>query len=167
MTNKIQKNISIIVAIAENFAIGKNNDLLFHLPNDLKRFKEITSGHTIIMGRNTLLSLPKWPLPNRRHIVITDKPDDVFPGCETVFSIDEAIEKVKDEKEAFIIGGGMIYKQFFPIAGKLYLTLVHQPFEADTFFPEVNYAEWNEVKREDLYDEKNDFNYSYLDLERN
>jgi dihydrofolate reductase len=92
MTNKIQKNISIIVAIAENFAIGKNNDLLFHLPNDLKRFKEITSGHTIIMGRNTLLSLPKWPLPNRRHIVITDKPDDVFPGCETVFSIDEAIE---------------------------------------------------------------------------
>ncbi|WP_320110509.1 dihydrofolate reductase [Draconibacterium orientale] len=167
MTNKIQKNISIIVAIAENFAIGKNNDLLFHLPNDLKRFKEITSGHTIIMGRNTLLSLPKWPLPNRRHIVITDKPDDVFPGCETVFSIDEAIEKVKDEKEAFIIGGGMIYKQFFPVAGKLYLTLVHQPFDADTFFPEVNYAEWNEVKREDLYDEKNDFNYSYLDLERN
>ena len=166
MTDKIQKNISIIVAIAENFAIGKNNDLLFHLPNDLKRFKEITSGHTIIMGRNTLLSLPKWPLPNRRHIVITDKPDDVFPGCETVFSIDEAIEKVKDEKEAFIIGGGMIYKQFFPVAGKLYLTLVHKPFDADTYFPEVNYTEWNEIKREDLHDEKNDFDYSYLDLER-
>ncbi|WP_319272172.1 dihydrofolate reductase [uncultured Draconibacterium sp.] len=166
MTDKIQKNISIIVAIAENFAIGKNNDLLFHLPNDLKRFKEITSGHTIIMGRNTLLSLPKWPLPNRRHIVITDKQDDVFPGCETVFSIDNAIEKVKDEKEAFIIGGGMIYKQFFPVAGKLYLTLVHKPFDADTYFPEVNYTEWNEVKREDLHDEKNNFDYSYLDLER-
>lgn len=85
MTNKIQKNISIIVAIAENFAIGKNNDLLFHLPNDLKRFKEITSGHTIIMGRNTLLSLPKWPLPNRRHIVITDKPDDVFRDAKRFF----------------------------------------------------------------------------------
>ncbi|WP_319499825.1 dihydrofolate reductase [uncultured Draconibacterium sp.] len=166
MTNKIQKNISIIVAIAENFAIGKNNDLLFHLPNDLKRFKEITSGHTIIMGRNTLLSLPKWPLPNRRHIVITDKQDDVFPGCETVFSIDEAIEKVKEEKEAFIIGGGMIYKQFFPVAGKLYLTLVHKSFDADTYFPEVNYDEWEEVKREDLHDEKNNFDYSYLDLER-
>ena len=166
MTDKIQKNISIIVAIAKNFAIGKNNDLLFHLPNDLKRFKEITSGHTIIMGRNTLLSLPKWPLPNRRHIVITDKQDDVFPGCETVFSIDEAIEKVKDEKEAFIIGGGMIYKQFFPIAGKLYLTLVHKTFDADTYFPEVNYTEWDEIKREDLHDEKNDFDYSYLDLER-
>ncbi len=162
----IQKNISIIVAIAENFAIGKNNDLLFHLPNDLKHFKDITSGHTIIMGRNTLLSLPKWPLPNRRHIVITDKPDDVFPGCEIVFSIDEAIEKVKNEDEAFIIGGGMIYRQFFPVAGKLYLTLVHQPFEADVFFPEINYSEWEEISREDFYDEKNQFNYSYLNLGR-
>lgn len=162
----IQKNISIIVAIAENFAIGKNNDLLFHLPNDLKHFKEITSGHTIIMGRNTLLSLPKWPLPNRRHIIITDKKDDVFPGCEIVFSIDEAIEKVKDEQEAFIIGGGMIYKQFFPIAGKLYLTLVHKPFEADVFFPEVNYTEWDEISREDFKDENNDFEYSYLNLGR-
>ncbi len=161
-----QKNISIIVAIAENFAIGKNNDLLFHLPNDLKHFKEITSGHTIIMGRNTLLSLPKWPLPNRRHIVITDKPDDVFTGCETVFSIDEAIEKVKNENEAFVIGGGMIYRQFFPIAGKLYLTLVHQPFDADVYFPEIDYSEWNENSREDFYDEKNQFNYSYLNLER-
>lgn len=162
----IEKNISIIVAIAENFAIGKNNDLLFHLPNDLKRFKQITSGHTIIMGRNTLLSLPKWPLPNRRHIVITDKTDDVFPGCETVFSIDEAVEKIRSEEEAFVIGGGMIYRQFYPIAGKLYLTLVHKPFEADVYFPEINYQQWNEVAREDFYDEKNDFNYSYLDLER-
>lgn len=165
MTN-IEKNISIIVAIAENFAIGKNNDLLFHLPNDLKRFKAITSGHTIIMGRNTLLSLPRWPLPNRRHIVITDKKDDVFEGCETVFSIKEAIEKVKNEEEAFVIGGGMIYKQFYPIAGKLYLTLVHKPFNADVYFPEVNYSEWNELAREDFFDEKNEFEYSYLDLER-
>ena len=162
----IQKNISIIVAIAENFAIGKNNDLLFHLPNDLKHFKQITSGHTIIMGRNTLLSLPKWPLPNRRHIVLTDKKDDVFEGCETVFSIEEALEKVKNESEAFIIGGGMIYRQFFPLAGKLYLTLVHKSFDADIFFPEINYSEWNENSREDFHDEKNDFNYSYLNLER-
>ena len=162
----IQNNLSIIVAIAENFAIGKNNELLFHLPNDLKRFKAITSGHTIIMGRNTLLSLPKWPLPNRRHIVITDQQDDVFPGCETVFSIDQAMEKVKGEKEAFIIGGGMIYKQFYPLANKLYLTLVHKPFEADVYFPAVNYSEWDEEAREDFYDEKNDFKYSYLDLKR-
>ncbi len=160
------KNISIIVAIAENFAIGKNNDLLFHLPNDLKRFRAITTGNTIIMGRNTLLSLPKWPLPNRRHIIITDNKEDIFPGCEIVFSIEEAMERVKNEKEAFIIGGGSIYRQFFPYANKLYLTLVHKPFEADVFFPEINYSEWEEVAREDYFDEKNQFNYSYLDLIR-
>ena len=160
------KNISIIVAIAENFAIGKNNDLLFHLPNDLKRFRAITTGNTIIMGRNTLLSLPKWPLPNRKHIVITDNKEDIFPGCEIVFSIEEAMEKVKNEKEAFIIGGGSIYRQFFPYANKLYLTLVHKPFEADVFFPEINYSEWEEAAREDYFDEKNQFNYSYLDLIR-
>ena len=162
----IQKNISIIVAIAQNFAIGKNNDLLFHLPNDLKHFKEITSGHTIIMGRNTLLSLPKWPLPNRRHIVITDKPDDYFEGCETVFSIDEALEKVKQEDEAFVIGGGMIYRQFYPVAGKIYLTVVHKDFDADVYFPEINYEEWEEMGREDFHDEKNNFNYSYINLKR-
>jgi dihydrofolate reductase len=154
------------VAIAENFAIGKNNDLLFHLPNDLKRFKEITTGHSLIMGRNTLLSLPKWPLPNRRHIVITDKKEDDFPGCETVFSIEEAIEKVRNEKEAFVIGGGMVYKQFYPLAGKLYLTLVHKKFDADVYFPEIDFSEWNETVREDLFDEKNGFSYSYLNLER-
>jgi len=132
----------------------------------LKHFKEITSGHTIIMGRNTLLSLPKWPLPNRRHIVITDKKNDNFPGCEIVFSIEEAIEKVKNEDEAFVIGGGMIYRQFFPLAGKLYLTLVHKPFDADIYFPEINYSDWDEISREDFNNEKNDFNYSYLNLER-
>jgi len=162
----IHKNISIIVAIAENFAIGKNNDLLFHLPNDLKHFKKITSGHSLIMGRNTLLSLPKWPLPNRRHIVITDKKDDFFAGCEVVFSIDEAIEKVNHENEAFVIGGGTIYRQFYPFAGKLYLTLVHKNFEADTYFPEINFAEWKETSRENFYDEKNEFEYSFLELER-
>lgn len=162
----IHKNISIIVAVAENFAIGKNNDLLFHLPNDLKRFKAITSGHSLIMGRNTLLSLPKWPLPNRRHIVITDKTDDVFPGCEVVFSIEEAIQKVQGEEEAFVIGGGMVYRQFYPQAGKLYLTLVHKPFEADVYFPEIDFSEWKENKREDFFDEANGFDYSYIDLER-
>src|SRR6056297_408309 len=162
----IHKNISIIVAVAENFAIGKNNDLLFHLPNDLKRFKEITTGHSIIMGRNTLLSLPKWPLPGRRHIVITDKPDDHFRGCETVFSVAEALEKVKDEPEAFVIGGGMVYRQFYPLAGRLYLTLVQEAFDADVFFPEIDFSAWRKISRQDGYDEKNDCNYSYLLLER-
>lgn len=162
----IHKNISIIVAIAQNFAIGKNNDLLFHLPNDLKRFKEITTGYPVIMGRNTLLSLPKGALPNRRNIVITDNPDEKFDRCEMVLSIEEAVEAVRNETEAFIIGGGMIYRQFYPVAGKLYLTLVHQDFEADVYFPEINYSEWKEFYREDLFDEKNNFSYSYLNLER-
>jgi dihydrofolate reductase len=162
----IHENISIIVAIAQNFAIGKNNDLLFHLPNDLKRFKQITTGHPVIMGRNTLLSLPKGALPNRRNIVITDNPDEKFDGCEMVFSIEEAIESVQYETESFIIGGGMIYRQFYPVAGKLYLTLVHQDFDADVYFPEVDYSQWEEVAREDLSDEKNGFSYSYLNLKR-
>lgn len=162
----IYNNISIIVAVAENFAIGKDNDLLFHLPGDLKRFKEITTGHTLIMGRNTLLSLPKWPLPNRRHIVITDRKNDYFEGCETVFSLDQALDKVENEEEAFVIGGGMVYRQFYPIAKKLYLTLVHKTFDADTFFPEINFNEWAEVNREDIYDAKNDFNYSNINLIR-
>lgn len=162
----IYKNISIIVAVSENFAIGKDNDLLFHLPDDLKRFKKITSGHTLIMGRNTLLSLPKWPLPDRRHIVITDSHSDHFEGCETVYSLDQALDKVKDEKEAFVIGGGLVYRQFYPIAGKMYLTLVHKSFEADTYFPEIDFNEWQEVEREDLYDEKNGFHYSNINLVR-
>jgi len=162
----VKKNISIIVAIAENFAIGKNNELLFHLPDDLKRFKEITTGHTIIMGRNTLLSLPKWPLPNRRHIVITDKPEDNFNGCETVFSVDAVLEKIRDKDEAFVIGGGMVYRQFYPMASRLYLTLVHKPFDADTYFPEIDFTQWEETKRIDRYDEKNNFYYSYLNLIR-
>jgi len=162
----IHENISIIVAIAQNFAIGRNNDLLFHLPNDLKRFKQITTGHPVIMGRNTLLSLPKGALPNRRNIVITDNPAEKFDGCEMVFSIDEAIESVKNETESFIIGGGMIYRQLYPFAGKLYLTLVHQDFEADVYFPEVVYSEWQELFREDHFDEKNGFSYSYLNLKR-
>jgi dihydrofolate reductase len=162
----IQKNISIIVAIAQNFAIGKNNDLLFHLPSDLKRFKQITIGHPVIMGRNTLLSLPNGALPNRRNIVITDNSQDRFEGCEMVFSVEEAAEVVKNESEAFIIGGGMIYRQFYPIAGKLYLTLVHQDFDADVWFPAIDYSEWTELSREDLFDEKNGFNYSYLNLKR-
>ena len=162
----IQQNISIIVAIARNFAIGKNNELLFHLPNDLKRFKQITTGHPVIMGRNTLLSLPKGALPNRRNIVITDIPEEKFDRCEMVYSISEAAGAVKNEEEAFIIGGGMIYRQFFPIADKLYLTLVHRDLEADVYFPEIDYLEWEETFREDLFDEKNGFNYSYLNLRR-
>ncbi len=162
----IYPNIAIIVAIAQNFAIGRNNELLFHLPDDLKRFKKITSGHAVIMGKKTLFSLPKGPLPNRRNIVITDVPGESFEGCETVYSIDEAVEAVRNEELAFVIGGGIIYRQFYPIAGKLFLTMAHKDFEADIFFPEIVFSEWKELSRETLFDEKNNFSYSNIDLLR-
>ena len=154
------------MAIARNFAIGKDNQLLFHLSGDLKRFKQITTGHPVIMGRNTLLSLPKGALPNRRNIIITDIPYEKFDRCEIVYSIAEAVEAVKNEEEAFIIGGGMIYRQFYPIAGRLYLTVVHRDFDADVYFPEIDYSEWEEFYHENLFDEKNCFEYSYLNLIR-
>ncbi|WP_107820495.1 dihydrofolate reductase [Mangrovibacterium marinum] len=162
----IHPNLSMIVAMAQNGAIGKDNDLLFHLPGDLKRFKAITSGHTIIMGRKTLLSLPKWPLPNRRHIVITSDPHARFEGCETANTITEAIAKVEGEQEAFVIGGGTIYEQFYPLCAKLYLTKVEQDFAGDTFFSVFNEDDWAVDSREDLHDEKNDFDYSYINLSR-
>lgn len=162
----VYPNISIIVAVAQNFAIGLNNNLLFHLPDDLKRFKRITTGKTLIMGKRTFHSLPTAPLPNRRNIVVTDIPGETFPGCESAGSIEEAISLVQDEPETFIIGGGMIYKQFYPLAGKLYLTLVHKEMKADTFFPTIDFNEWKQTAREDLFDEKNGFQYSYVDLVR-
>lgn len=162
----IYSNLAIIVAVAQNFAIGKNNDLLFHLPNDLKRFKRITQGHTVIMGKKTFFSLPNGPLPSRRNIVISDIPGETFNGCETVNSIEEVLTLIKNETLAFVIGGGMIYRQFYPIAGKLFLTLVHKDFEADTFFPEIDFTEWKEVNREDYFDQTNNFSYSNLDYER-
>jgi len=118
------------------------------------------------MGKKTLFSLPNGPLPNRRNIVITDVPGETFDGCETVYSIDEAIMAVSNEQLAFVIGGGMIYRQFYPVAGKLFLTMAHKDFEADTFFPEINFDEWQETAREKLFDEKNNFSYSNIDLVR-
>lgn len=158
-----KKNISIIVAIAENNAIGKDNQLLCHLPDDLKHFKKITSGHTVVMGRNTFLSLPAGALPNRTNIVISDVPGEEYPGCIMASSIEDALSKTDEMGECFIIGGGMVYKQFLPHASKLYITQVHSSFEADTFFPQINYDEWVELSRElNLPDEKNPYEYSYI-----
>ena len=162
----VHKHISIIVAMAKNNAIGKNNDLLLHLPGDLKRFKAITSGHAIIMGKKTLYSLPKWPLPDRRHIVMTHEKGSLFPGCETATSIDEVLEKVKGEEEAFVIGGGSVYRQFYPLADRLYLTLIDKEFDGDTFFPEIDFSQWEEISREDLYEQKNGVDYSFINLAR-
>jgi dihydrofolate reductase len=161
------KNLSIIVAVAEANAIGYKNDLLCHIPGDLKRFKDITSGHTVIMGKRTYFSLPKRPLPNRINIVISDDRNDNFEGCLMAYSIEEAIAKCNPADESFVIGGGMIYKQFFPIASKLYITHVYKKFEADTFFPAISPAEWKVVAREDFQaGPQNDFAFAYVTYER-
>ena len=135
--------ISIIVAIASNNAIGKNNDLLWHIPADLKRFKLITSGHPVIMGKRTWESLPRRPLPNRRNIVITDIQGETIEGCEMAYAIDEAIAMCDPAEENFIIGGASVYRQFLPHADRLYLTLVKKDFDADVFFPEIDFSQWN------------------------
>ena len=150
MENRILRNISIIVAIADNRAIGKENKLLWHIPDDLKRFKRLTTGHTLIMGRNTFLSLPNGTLPNRKHIVITDVADETFDGCEIAHSMDDAIAMTRSSEECFVIGGGMVYAQFLPLAGKLYLTRVHSSFDADTFFPQIDFTQWKVVSSESV-----------------
>jgi dihydrofolate reductase len=156
--------ISIIVAIAQNNAIGKENQLLWHISEDLKRFKILTTGHTIVMGKRTFESLPIRPLPNRRSVVITDIPGEKIEGCVMAYSIDEAVELMEKGKENFIIGGGSVYRQFLPLADKLYLTLVNKDFEADTFFPEIDYSEWIEDVREN--GPETDHPYTFLDLRR-
>ena len=155
--------ISIIAAIAENGAIGANNDLLWRLPNDMKRFKELTTGHTIIMGRKTFESLPKGALPNRTNVVITRNYGASFENCETFNDLNAAIEKHKGEKEIFIIGGASIYEQAMIFADKLYITHVHHSFNnADTFFPEIDNSEWIITESNDFRsDEKHLFPYTF------
>lgn len=158
-------SIALIVAAAENNAIGKDNALLWHLSADLKRFKALTTGHPVIMGRKTFESIGK-PLPNRRNIVIS-RSVPAIEGCEVVASVDEALALVKSGEEAFIIGGGSIYKALWDRADRLYLTSVKTSLEGDTFIPEVKPDEWKEVKREDFgADEKNEFGYSFIDYVR-
>ena len=160
--------ISIIVAIAENYAIGKKGDLLCHMPADLKHFKEITSGSTVLMGERTFFSLPKHPLPNRRNIVLTDVQGKTFEGAEAVYSIDEMVKLINDEEEAFVIGGGMVYRQMLPRADKLYITHIHHSWpDADTFFPEIDPAVWKQLSAErHPADEKNPFEYTFAEYGR-
>lgn len=167
MEIRILHNISIIVAIAENRAIGKDNRLLWHISEDLKRFKKLTTGHTLIMGRNTFLSLPGGALPNRRHIVISDMENESFDGCEMARSLEEAISLAGNSDECFVIGGGMVYAQFLPMAGKLYLTQVHHTFDADTFFPEIDFAQWKARSSEQVEaGGKNEFAHTYTEYTR-
>lgn len=159
---------SVIVAVDENNAIGKNGDLLCYLPNDLKYFKMVTQGFPVIMGRKTFESLPKGALPNRRNIVVTRDKNLVFDRCEMVSSIEEAIELCKDEYQLFFIGGGSIYKEVLDLSDRLYLTRIQNTFEgADTFFPAINKEKWAQVSKVDnLPDEKHEYGYSFITFDK-
>ena len=156
------KTISIIAAVAQNNALGYKNQLLYHLPDDLKRFKKLTSGHTVIMGKNTYDSLPNGALPNRRNIVLSRSVKEL-PDCDVYTNIDEALESCGDE-EIFIIGGASIYKQTIDKADKIYITEVYDvPENADVFFPEI--PEEFDVEYSTIHeaDEKHKYSFSFVD----
>lgn len=159
--------ISLIVAVAEDRAIGDKGNLLWHLSSDLKRFKAITTGHTIIMGRKTYDSLPNGALPNRRNIVISRQLKSL-KDAEVYSDIDEALKAASDEDTVYIIGGGEIYNKTFPLAEELHLTLVYKSYpEADTRFPEWKLTDWNILKQERIdQDEKNELDSVYYHLTR-
>ena len=158
--------ITIIAAIADNNALGKDNQLIWHLPADLKRFKQVTLNHHIIMGRKTFESLGK-PLPNRTSIIITRNKNYKVAGCIVVNSLSEAIKAAEKDENPYILGGAEIYKQAIKIADKLDLTFVHHTFEADAFFPTIDTSIWKETSRQHFKaDEKNKYDYSFVTFER-
>ena len=156
--------ISIIAAIAENNAIGKNNKLLWRLPADMRRFKDLTTGHAVIMGRKTFESLPKGPLPNRKNVVLTTLPEAGFVNCFDCESMGSALDICEKEDEIFILGGALVYRQALRIADKMYITRVHGEFkDDDTFFPVVNWDLWEEVERQEFpADAKHAYPYTFL-----
>ncbi|MCU4165313.1 dihydrofolate reductase [Carboxylicivirga caseinilyticus] len=158
--------LAMIVAIDQNNGIGKNGDQLAYISADLKRFKELTTGHTIIMGRKTFEALPKGALPNRRNVVITRQKDYKATGAEVVKSMVEAISLCSDDQKVFVIGGGEVYKAFLHEADELYLTEIHHSFDGvDVFFPEYKSLGWKETFRQDnMIDEKTGLTYSYINL---
>lgn len=153
--------IQIVVIVDQKNGIGKNNQLLCHMPADLKHFKGLTVGHPVIMGRKTFDSMGK-ALPKRRNIVITGQ-NLKFEGCETVHSLDEALKICQDEELVSIIGGATIFEQSMHLVNLLHITCIHHTFEADTFFPEIDHDKWKFTEREDHEaDEKNPYPYSFL-----
>jgi len=159
--------VTIMAAIAANNALGKDNQLIWHLPADLKRFKKTTLNHAVIMGRKTYESLGK-PLPNRTNILITRDKNYKAEGCLVVNSVKEALKAAAEvDENPFILGGAEIYKQAMPFADKLDITFVHHQFEADVFFPKIDKKIWKETSRENFKaDEKNKFDYSFVTFER-
>jgi len=141
--------ISIIVAVSEDLGIGKKNDLLWHISEDLRRFKKLTTGNTVIMGKKTWESLPRKPLAGRKNIVLTDNPEESIENAITAYSIDDALSKCGPEEEVFIMGGGSIYRQFMPIADRLFVTHVHKQAAADIYFPEIDPDYWDIIEKEE------------------
>jgi dihydrofolate reductase len=159
--------ISIIVAASEDWGIGKDNELLWHISEDLKRFKKLTFGNTVIMGKKTWESLPRRPLPGRKNIVLTDDPQEVIDSSITAYSIKDALSKCEKNEEIFIIGGGSIYRQFMPIADRLYITHVHKIAPADIYFPEIDLNIWEITEKEEFKNGENDsIPYTYTIYER-
>ncbi|HHT22508.1 MAG TPA: dihydrofolate reductase [Bacteroidales bacterium] len=161
--------ISIIAAVADNYAIGKNNKLLWHLPADMKHFKDMTTGHAVVMGKRTFESLPNGSLPNRKNIVLTSIPEGNFDKYYEAVSLRDAIELCENEDEVYIIGGATIFKQAleYPGVDTMYITWVHEEFEADAFFPQFDKDEWKEVKRKRYEaDEENPYAYSFCEYRR-
>jgi dihydrofolate reductase len=158
--------LSTIVAASENNVIGKDNQLLWHLPDDLKHFKRTTKGHHVIAGRKTFESQGN-PLPHRTNIIVTRNPDYRAEGCIVVNSLDRALELAQADDEPFIIGGEQIYRMALPLVERIYLTRVHAEFEGDTFFPELDMDQWKEISR-DYYskDERNEYPFSIIILDR-
>ncbi len=166
--DKLYMKKSIIVAIADNNVIGKDNDLIWHISEDLKRFKKLTEHHTVVMGRNTYFSLPFRPLKNRRNIVVSRTLVDV-EGVEVVDSIDKAFNLVADEQEVFVMGGASIYEQVIDVADRIYLTVVKKTFEGDTYFPKIDESKWSCVEESEVIfddNEKVEFYYQILDRVR-
>jgi dihydrofolate reductase len=159
--------ISIIVAVSDDYGIGKDNKLLWRIPDDMKRFKNLTYGQSVIMGKKTWESLPKKPLPGRKNIVLTDDPLECIDNIITAYSIEDAIEKCGKDDEIFIIGGGSIYRQFMSLADRLYITHIHKKAPADIFFPEIDPEIWESIEKEEHKDENNSTpSYTYIIYQR-
>jgi dihydrofolate reductase len=159
--------ISIIVAVSEDWGIGKDNELLWHISEDLKRFKRLTTGNTVIMGKKTWVSLPRKPLPGRKNIVLTDDPKEIIAEAVTAYSIEDALSICDKDEEIFIMGGGSVYRQFMPIADRLYITHVHKKAPADIYFPEINMKIWKTIEKEEFsVSESSSIPYTYTIYER-
>ncbi len=160
-------NLIIIAAVSENGVIGRDGDLPWHLPRDLKRFKQLTSGHTIIMGRKTFDSCDRKPLPNRRNIVVTRDPSFEGDGIEVAHSMDEALSLAAKDDTVFIVGGSAIYEMSLPLADAMELTRVHTSATGDVRFPDFKEANWDLVNREyHEADETHQFAFSFLTYQR-